>query len=161
MHAGMRALPALRSWLQAIAIRYKLAGCRISVLLTLCNRQVRSGVNRLVVDAYFVVDVRACGATRRADLANHVAARDVLPHLDIYVREMAVARRQSVAVIYDDDLAVTALASGEGDDAVGCGDDSRAVVCGDVLSGMKFRTIASERIAAVAEPISQSAFHSR
>src|SRR5436305_4051320 len=107
------------------------------------------------------MDVRACGATRRADLANHVAARDVLPHLDIYVREMAVACGQSVAVIYDNDLAVTALASGEGDDAVGCGDDSRAVVCGDVLPGVEFGRVAAEGIAAVAEAIRQPASFDR
>ena len=58
-------------------------------------------------------------------------------------------------MIYDDDLAVTALASSEGNDAVGCGDDRRAVVCGDVLPGVEFRRVAAEGIATVAEAIRQ------
>ena len=51
---------------------------------------------------------------------------------------MSVARRESAAVIYDDELAVAVLITREGDDSVcGCS-NGRAVVGRYVLARVKF-----------------------
>ena len=72
------------------------------------------------------------------------------------MREVAVARGQSAAVIYDDELPVTVLKACEGDDAIGSCCDGSAVIGCDVLACVELGRVAAERIAAVAEAIGQS-----
>ena len=90
-----------------------------------------------VADAHLVVQVRPSRASCRADLTQLLAALQVLPDGDFDLRQVAVARRQTVAVVNDDDLPVAALPSGLRDRAVRRGDDGRAGRGCDVLAGVK------------------------
>ena len=54
-------------------------------------RQVLARVNRMVVDAHFVMKVRAGRAAGRADHADKLAAQDVLSHAHFNPRLMPVA----------------------------------------------------------------------
>src|SRR2546423_3293395 len=68
---------------------------------------------------------------------------------------MAVARGESAAVIYDDDLTVAALTSGEDNSAVGCGYDGRAPRCRYVLPCVEFIGKAAEWVVTTAEAVCQ------
>src|SRR3712207_9386881 len=77
--------------------------------------------------------------SRRADQTQLVAALNLLTRRYFYLREVAVARRQAVAVVYDDRLAVAVLPVGLYDRAVGGRDDGSAARRGNVLPGVKLR----------------------
>src|ERR1044072_8844902 len=66
-------------------------------------------IDRVAVDARFVVQVRSGRASRRADLADDLSDADRLPDLDVDLRQMRIARREAVAVIDFDHLAVAAV----------------------------------------------------
>src|SRR2546423_3155915 len=68
---------------------------------------------------------------------------------------MAVARGESAAVIYDDDLTVAALTSGEDNSAVGCGYDGRAPRCRYVLPCVEFIGKPAEWVGTTAEAVCQ------
>src|SRR5205085_35367 len=101
------------------------------------RRQVSERINRRVVNAHLVVQVRPRRATGRADAPQWFAARDLLPDGRLDLRQVAVARRQAVAVIDLDELPIAVLPTGESDRAVGCGDHGRARRGRDVLPGVK------------------------
>ena len=113
-------------------------------------------VDQLAVGENFVVQVRAGRAAGRADVADDVAALDVLARLDVERAQMAVARRQAEAVLEDDQVAVVAGVRRRLDRAVGRRVDRLALVGGDVDALMKAR-LAGERIAAAAERAGQPA----
>src|SRR5262245_49416638 len=72
-------------------------------------------VDRVAVDAGLVVQMRAGGAPGRADLADDLADAHVLALADVDGGELAVARRQAVAVIDFHHFAVAAAPAGEHD----------------------------------------------
>src|SRR5204863_5083698 len=66
-------------------------------------------IDGIAINAGFVVQMRARRATGRADRADHLADLDDLADLDVDLGEMAVAGRQSVAVVDLDHAAIAAL----------------------------------------------------
>src|SRR5262249_49504184 len=70
------------------------------------------GVDSLAIDTGLVVQVRAGRAAGRADLADDLADLHVLTDLDQDRREVAVARREAVAVIDLDHATVATRPSG-------------------------------------------------
>src|SRR5215510_13248617 len=93
-------------------------------------------VDRVAVDAGLVVQVRAGGAPGRADLADDLADAHVLALADVDGGEMAVARRQAVAVIDFHHFAVAAAPAGEHDFSGGRDAYRLARAGADVDSGM-------------------------
>ncbi len=75
-------------------------------------------VDELPVGEDFVVEVRARGTARGADKADHVAALDVLPGLDVESAQVTVTRREAEAVLQDNQVAVIAVVGREFDRAV-------------------------------------------
>ena len=121
------------------------------------HAKVFIGIDRSVVDADFVVEVRAGGAAAEADIADGVAAMHVLAGGDGEAGKMAVARRDAVSVIHHDGLAVSAHEIGEGDYAVGGRDDWMAIVAADIYAAVKC-AFTVEGIDALAEAASNLAF---
>src|SRR5579872_5570644 len=95
------------------------------------HAQVLVGIDRSVVDTNFVVKVRAGGAAAGADVADGIAAMNLLAGGDGESGKMAVAGRDAVAVVEHDGLAVSAHEVGEGDNAVGGSDHRMAVAAAD------------------------------
>ena len=95
------------------------------------------GVYGDVVDADFVVEMGAGGASALAYVADGVAAMDVLPGGDGEAREVAVASGDAVAVVEHDGASVAAEEVGEGDGAIGRRDHGRAYVGGDIDAGVE------------------------
>src|SRR5215212_9149795 len=88
-----------------------------------------------------------------ADQTQFFAATNLLTRLDFQLGKVAVARRQTVAVVDDDRLPVTVLPAGLDDRSVGGREDGRAVRGGDVLPGVELGAAAAKRVAAVAEAV--------
>src|SRR6266852_6072486 len=107
-------------------------------------------VDRVAVDARLVVQVRSGRAAGRAEPADNLADLDVLADGDVDLGEMAVACRQTVAVIDLDQLAVAAVPTRRGDGAGRGGADRIAGIAAEVEAGMH-RRAAEERIDAHAE----------
>src|SRR5215218_4859845 len=92
-----------------------------------------------------------------ADQTQFFAATNLLTRLDFQLGKVAVARRQTVAVVDDDRLPVAVLPAGLDDAAVGGRKDGRAVRGGDVLPGVELGAAPAERVAAVAEAVGRFA----
>src|SRR5437870_1289231 len=75
-------------------------------------RQEPHRVDRLAVDAGLEMAVVAGGVTCRADVADHLAARDVLAVTHAKATLVRVPRAQPAAVVDDDDVAVAAHGPG-------------------------------------------------
>ena len=71
------------------------------------------GINGLINDPHLIMEVRPGGATRRANAAEHCAGVDSLTFTHGDGGEVAIARRDAVAVVDLDHLAVAALPAGE------------------------------------------------
>jgi hypothetical protein len=102
-----------------------------------CDAKVFIGIDWRVVDADFVVKMRAGGASAEAYVADGVAAVNVLAGGDGESRKMAVAGGDAVAVIHHEGFAVSAHEIGEGDDAVCRSDDGMAVVAANINAAVK------------------------
>ena len=95
------------------------------------------GVDWGIVDADFVVEMGAGGASAEADVADGVAAVDVLSGGDGEAGEMSVTGGDAVAVIDHDSATVSAEEVGEGDGAVGGGDDGGSDNGGNIDAGVE------------------------
>src|SRR5271165_5214209 len=86
-----------------------------------CDRQAKVlvGIDRGIVDADFVVEVRPGAATALANESDGVSAMHVLAGHDRKVRQMAVAGSDAVAVVNHDGASVSAQEIGVSDYAVG------------------------------------------
>src|ERR1022692_4508239 len=80
--------------------------------------QVLVRVDRHVVDAHFVVKVGSGGAAGLADVADDLAAGDVLAGEDDHAGEVSVDGVDAVAVVDGDFAAVPVFHGGQGDEAV-------------------------------------------
>src|SRR5262245_13449011 len=93
--------------------------CSIAELRARAQEALR--IDRFAVDPRLVVQMRSGGAAGRADLADDLAGLDRMADLGVDAGEVAVARRDAVAVVDLDHLAVAALPAGECHRAVrGC-----------------------------------------
>src|SRR5882757_9866062 len=63
-------------------------------------------IDRVAVDSRFIMQMRTGGAAGGADRADHLADLDEVADLDVDLGQMAVAGRQSVAVIDLDHAAI-------------------------------------------------------
>src|SRR5215475_74815 len=108
-------------------------------------------IDRVAVDAGLVVQVRAGGAPGRADLADDLADAHALALADVDGGEMAVARRQAVAVIDFHHLAVAAAPAGE-HDLAGGGGTHRLAGAGAHVEPVMHGERADERVHSDAEP---------
>src|ERR1700674_1115646 len=95
------------------------------------------GIPRGVVDAIFVVGVRPGGASAEADVADGVAAMDVLSGGDGEARKMAVAGGDAMSMVNHDGASVAAQEIGEGNCAIGRSDHRRPDTGGDVNTGVE------------------------
>ena len=109
------------------------------------------GVDRVVVQTDLVVEVRAGRAAGGADEAEELAAGYVVAHLDVDVREVAVAAGKAVTVVDLDHVAVAALPAGFDDLTGGRGQDLFAAFAVDVHSGVELVCSAAERVTAKSE----------
>src|SRR5450631_1685422 len=99
--------------------------------------QVLVRVDGHVVDAHFVVEVGAGGAAGLADIADDLAAGDVLAGEDNHAGKMAVYGVYAVAVVDRDFAAVAILLGGLGDEAVAGSADESSSWCRDVDAGVE------------------------
>ena len=114
------------------------------------DAQILIRIHRGVVDADFVVKMRTGTAAAEADIADHVAAADVLAGGNREARKVSEARNDAVAVLKNDRSTVPAHEISEIDYAIrGC-DDWLAHRGRDIDPGMK-RAFTIEWIDAFAE----------
>ncbi len=106
------------------------------------HTQILIRIDWSVVDANFIVEVWPGGSAAQADIADGIATMDLLPRSDREAGKVAVARRDAVAMVHHDELAVSALEIGEGNYAIrrcdhrvalGAADSHPAVKCGQRL----------------------------
>src|SRR5260221_11361445 len=120
-------------------------GCRDGGLT-----QVAHGVDRRAVDANFVVYVRAGGASADADIADGIAASQLLPRQDVQARKMAVIGPHSKSVIDNDQPPVARAFVGLDDHAVSGNSHGIAVLRGDIHTRME-GAFTTERVHSLAE----------
>ena len=104
------------------------------------------------------LEVRAGRQPGRADIADHLAARDALARGDGEAAHMAIAARDAAAVIELDEIAVTAVAAGHHHAPVDRRIDRRAVRGGEV-EPLVHAQEAEQRMAAHAEGGGNAARH--
>ena len=119
--------------------------------------QVLVGIHRGVVDADFVVEVRPGRASAEADVADGVAAMDVLSGGDGEARKVAEAGGDSVSMVDHNSASVAAQKISERNGAVGRSDHGRADTGGDIDTGVE-GAFSIERINALAEGAGDLAF---
>ena len=115
-------------------------------------------INRRVVDAHLVMEVRPGGTATEADITDRIATMDVLTGRDGKAGKMAVARCDAVAVIDDDELSVSAHEIRKGDYAIRRSHDRVAVVAANIHPAVK-RALTVERVDALAEAGRYLAIH--
>src|SRR6267154_1281749 len=101
------------------------------------HTEVLVGIDRSVVDSNFVVEVRTGGASAEADVADSVAAVDLLSRSDCKTGKVAVAGRDAVAMVHGDELAVSALELREGNYAIRRRDHRVAVSTANIHTAVK------------------------
>src|SRR5450631_3585658 len=124
-----------------------------------CDReaQVFVGIYRSVIDADFVMEVRAGAAAALTDESDGVAAMHVLAGHDGKVRQVAVACRDAMAVVDHDGASVSAHEVGKGDDSVG-GRHNGLPVSGSDIDAAVECAFSVERVNALAKRSSYRAF---
>ena len=114
------------------------------------DAQILVGIHRGIVDADFIVKMRTGAAAAEADVADHVAAADVLAGGNREAGKVSEARNDAVTVLKNDRSTVPAHEVSEIHDAIcGC-DDWLAHRGRDIDPGMK-RAFTIEWIDAFAE----------
>ena len=114
-----------------------LASGLVAVALGYGDAEILVGIDGRVVDADFVVQVGAGGASAHANVADGVAAMDLLSGRDSESRKVAVASGNAVAVIDHDGFAVSAQKVGEGYYAVGGRDDGMTERAANINAAVK------------------------
>lgn len=120
--------------------------------------EVSPGIDRRVIEADFVVNVRAGGAAADADVTNDVAAVNLLAGLGIEIREVAVPGGHAEAVIDNDHPAIPGAITRRENDSISRDVDGISVGGGNIHAGVKF-TFTAERIEALAEASGQMSIH--
>src|SRR4029077_2289427 len=101
------------------------------------HAEIFVGIDRGVVDANFIVEMGAGGASAQANVANGVAAMNLLSGSDGKAGEVAVAGRDAMAMVHRDQFAVSALEIREGDYTVGRCDHRVAVSTANIHAAVK------------------------
>src|SRR4051812_48938180 len=106
-------------------------------------------VEKLAVGEHLVVQVVAGRAAGAADMADHVAAIDLLAGLYLVVEEVSVARLEPEAVVHGDEIAVTAFPADVRDGAGRRREHGLAAFAGNVETRVEV-VATRERIGAMA-----------
>src|SRR5712691_449586 len=117
-----------------------------SDLLVLRTWQILLWIHGLIVDAHFVMQVRAGRTTGRAHQPDGLSAHHRVANANVDPGQVAIARRQPIAMIDIDDVAVAALPSRDGHFAGGGNLDRSAVRRINVLPFVILVTTTTERI---------------
>src|SRR5262245_5908356 len=80
--------------------------------------QIGPRIDGPVIHAHLVMEVGCGGPPRRSDESEDVSSFDFLADFDKRPRKMAIPRRQAIAVIHNDQVAVGCLSFGVENDAV-------------------------------------------
>src|SRR5207248_3250176 len=102
-----------------------------------CNAQVLVRVHRDIVDTDLIVKMRTGAASAEADVANNVAAVNLLPGDDGVTGQMAVKGGQPVPMFQDDGAPVTVHEVGVGDLAVRGSNNWLAILGADIHAAME------------------------
>src|SRR5436309_894054 len=102
-----------------------------------CNAQIFVGIYWSIVDAHFVMQMRAGTAAGLAYVGDYIAALDALASAYRISRQVTEARADSVAVINGQHSAISAHGLGEHHDAIGRGEYLVPVVGGDVYAAVE------------------------
>src|SRR6266850_4819522 len=113
---------------------------------------VAPGIDRRVVHADFIVNVRAGGAAANAGVPNHLAALDPRSGNGSKSREVRIPRRDSKSVIDHHQAAVAGVVVRDVDNAVGGGVNRRSVIGRHIDSRME-RTLSAERVQPLAKAV--------
>src|ERR1700680_455803 len=103
-----------------------------------------------VVDADFVVEMRASRSSARADITNDVAAMNVLAGSCGEAGKMAVAGTNAVTMVEHDGLAITTKQVDESDDPVGRCNHLMSIAATDIYTAVE-GTFTVKRINALPE----------
>src|SRR5579864_4084932 len=117
------------------------------------NAQVLVRIDRCVVDADLVMQVRPCGAAAEANVSDHIATIDVLARPDCVARQVTVAGADPVAMIDHDGLAISTHEVAERDHAVRGSNNLVTQVAADVNTAVE-GALNIERVDALAKAAS-------
>lgn len=109
------------------------------------------------MNAHFIVEVGAGGASRLTDVADDLAAGDVLAGNHDHGGEMSIDGMHVVTVVDDDLTAVTVLHGSAYNKSIGGGAHRRAIRSGDIDAGVE-GAFPVDRIIALAEAGGYAAF---
>lgn len=101
------------------------------------NAKVFMGIHRGVVDANFIVKVRAGATAAQANVSDRIAAMDVLTRGDGEAGEMAISCGDSVSVIENDGASVAPTEISEFDNAIGWRDHRLTDGGGDIYAAVE------------------------
>src|SRR5882724_3369737 len=119
---------------------------------------VAPGIDRSVVHAHFVVDVRTSGAAADAAIADNLSAFNARARNRGKRRHVRIPGGDTEAVIDYNQAAVTGVVFDDGNDAVGGGVNRCAVVGSNVNAGVE-RTFTAEGIEPFAEAVRDMTKH--
>src|SRR5258708_36772206 len=122
------------------------------------HAQIFVRIDRDVVDAHFIVKMRAGAATAVANVADGVPAMDMLAGEDCEAFQMSVTRGNSVAVLEDDCAPVATHEVGKFHYAFGWRDDRLSVDCANINARVEC-TFAVEGINTLTEGSCNWPFH--
>src|ERR1700677_637321 len=109
-------------------------------------------VDRRIVDANFVVQVRARGSPAVTDIADHFTTNHLLARDDCKARHVSVDRLNPVAVIDDDLAAIAVRHFSRLYSAIARSANGKPIRRADVDTGMEFAlAIAQDRVFALAK----------
>ena len=92
------------------------------------------------------MQVGCCAATRRADVTDNVILPDFLSNFHIESGKVAHARRQTIAVVDDDEIPVSGVPLSENDLSVGRSVNLRTEKSANIDAEMHLRRFSVERI---------------
>ena len=117
------------------------------------DAEVLIRIDGSIVDANFVVKMRTGRATAQPDIADGIAAMNVLSRCSSESGEVAVTSRNAMAMVNHKELAVSSHEIGEGDHAIRWGDNRMAIAAADIDSTVK-RALPVKRINTLAKAAS-------
>src|SRR5438067_9031069 len=103
----------------------------------LSQGQVVFRIHRPVVHPHFVMQMRRGSSSGSPDEADDLASLDSLANLDESAGEMAEARSQAVAVIYNDQISIRVFPIGKNDHAIRRCVDLGVIDCRNIQTQVK------------------------
>ncbi len=114
--------------------------------------EILQRIDRLIIDAHFVVKVRPGRATGRSNLPQELPSLNQLTNRSGKRGKVTITRRETAAMIDNHELTITVLPAGECHGAVGAGNHWCAPLSLDVLAGVKLIGAPAKRIPPAPKP---------